>query len=86
MIDGTTDLDIAARRVVHTKFFNNGQTCISPDYVLVAKGIKDEFLEKVKSTIGTFYGENPAESGALCGMVNEFHTQRVLEYLKDCGG
>src|SRR5262249_35340579 len=35
IVDRSADLDIAARRIVWGKFYNAGQTCIAPDYVLV---------------------------------------------------
>ena len=42
------DPALAARRVLLGRFVNAGQTCVSPDYVLVAKDIKDRFLEEVR--------------------------------------
>ena len=40
LIFGDVDLDLAAKRIVWGKFFNNGQTCVSPDYVIIQKGFK----------------------------------------------
>src|SRR5690554_1622627 len=45
------NLDIAVNRIVWGKFLNAGQTCIAPDYILVAASIQDEFLEKLKERI-----------------------------------
>ena len=38
IVDADADLDVAARRIAFGKFLNAGQTCIAPDYVLVARG------------------------------------------------
>ena len=48
IVDASADPALAARRVLLGRFVNAGQTCVSPDYVLVAKDIKDRFLEEVR--------------------------------------
>ena len=45
------NLKMAAKRMVWAKFLNAGQTCIAPDYVLVADSIKDAFLKEVVQEI-----------------------------------
>ena len=37
IVDASADPALAARRVLLGRFVNAGQTCVSPDYVLVAK-------------------------------------------------
>lgn len=39
-VDGSADLELAARRIVMMKWLNVGQTCIAPDYVFVHSGVK----------------------------------------------
>ena len=34
IVHKSADLTIAARRILHGKFFNNGQICVAPDYIL----------------------------------------------------
>ena len=55
IIDEDADIKLAAKRVVWGKFLNAGQTCIAPDYVLVKKEIKDEFVEECSKRIKKFY-------------------------------
>ena len=44
IIDQTANIRLAAKRIVWGKFINGGQTCIAPDYILVHKSVKDEFM------------------------------------------
>lgn len=45
------DIDMAAKRLVWAKFLNAGQTCIAPDYVMVASTIQDQFLTAIEKYI-----------------------------------
>ncbi len=45
------NLKVAVQRIVWGKFLNAGQTCIAPDYILVEKSIKDDFLKRLKERI-----------------------------------
>jgi aldehyde dehydrogenase (NAD+) len=45
------DLKIIIKRLVWAKFFNAGQTCVAPDYVLVSKNLEQKFLELLKTEI-----------------------------------
>ncbi len=47
-------LDYAAKRIAWGKFINCGQTCVSPDYVLVDKKVKDKFLSLISEEINRF--------------------------------
>ncbi len=41
LILGDVDIDLAAKRVAWGKFFNTGQTCVAPDYVLIQSDLKN---------------------------------------------
>lgn len=45
------DLKMTVKRLVWAKFLNAGQTCIAPDYVMVAESLEEEFLEALKAEI-----------------------------------
>ena len=72
IVDKTANLDEAARKVAWGKFYNCGQVCIAPDYVLVQEDIRDEFVEKVRRAVKSFGAE-----GARGIIVNERHAARV---------
>ncbi len=49
------DIHMTAQRLVWAKYFNAGQTCVSPDYVWVEKSIEELFLRALKSEIEKYY-------------------------------
>lgn len=87
IVDSDIDLEVTAKRIVWGKFFNAGQTCVAPDYILVHKDIKKVFLEKLKTVIDSFYENNPDN---FCHIINEKHFERLSDLLKEgtiyCGG
>ena len=70
IVDREADLDKAARRIVWGKFFNDGQTCVAPDYVLAQQEVADELVKKMVWRLGDFYGQDPQQSQALGRIVN----------------
>jgi aldehyde dehydrogenase (NAD+) len=53
IITPNSNLKMTARRVVWAKFLNAGQTCISPDYILIEESIKEAFIDLVKAELKT---------------------------------
>jgi aldehyde dehydrogenase (NAD+) len=82
IVDSNIDLKIAARRITWGKFFNAGQTCLAPDYLLVDKKIKDNLLDEIKKCLQEFYGENPAKSPDYARIINQKQFDRLVNYLK----
>ena len=83
IIDDTANLKLTAKRIVWGKFFNAGQTCIAPDYIIIKRTIKQEFIELLKHEIINFYGENPKESADFPRIINSKNTQRLASMLKE---
>lgn len=77
IIDESADLEIAAKRIVWSKFLNAGQTCIAPDYILVQAKEKYNFVELLKQEITKAYGENPEESTDFARIINTKNWQRL---------
>jgi aldehyde dehydrogenase (NAD+) len=82
IVDTDIDLEVAARRIAWGKFFNAGQTCIAPDYLLINKHIKEKFLKTIDSCIQQFYGENAAESPDYARIINGKQFDRLANLLK----
>jgi aldehyde dehydrogenase (NAD+) len=81
IVDDTADLDVAARRVAWGKYLNAGQTCIAPDYVLVSRGVEEQFVERVRRAVFDFYGPDPKASPDYGRIVNESHLRRLVGLL-----
>ncbi|MGH9049966.1 MAG: aldehyde dehydrogenase family protein [Acidimicrobiia bacterium] len=77
------DLDIAARRITWGKFLNAGQTCVAPDYLLVARRVHAPLVEGIARSITEFYGDDPKSSPDYARIVNERHFRRLAELLAD---
>ncbi len=54
IVHSSANLKVAARRIAFGRWFNSGQTCTAPDYVLVFKDVRDEFLKCLKETLLEF--------------------------------
>lgn len=79
------DIDVAVKRITWGKFFNCGQTCIAPDYVLIDESIEEAFCKKMKECIIQFYGENPQKSEEYSRIISKKHTERLSKLIpKDC--
>ncbi|UZR95559.1 aldehyde dehydrogenase family protein [Chondrinema litorale] len=86
IIDESADVNDAAEKITWGKLINNGQTCISPDYLLIHKDKKAEFVQNVKSRINQFYnqdGKGVESSNDYCRIINEKHYQRVSDLIGD---
>jgi len=81
IVDESADLDMAAKRIVYGKFFNAGQTCVAPDYVLVHDHVHDALVNRMVSTIREFYGDDPKQSPDFARIVNERHHARLTRLL-----
>ncbi|MES2803882.1 MAG: aldehyde dehydrogenase family protein [Bdellovibrionota bacterium] len=72
IIDETANISDAAEKVYWGKFLNRGQTCVAPDYILIHRSKKDEFIEKFRQL-------EKANSETPTGFVNSQHQNRVAK-------
>ncbi len=45
IVSQSANLGLTAKRLIWGKFLNAGQTCVAPDYVLVHRSVRDDFLK-----------------------------------------
>lgn len=83
LVDRGIDLELTAKRIVWGKFFNAGQTCIAPDYILVHKDVKEDLLKAMINCLESFYGSEPKESPDLSRIVSKDHFNTLKDYLAD---
>jgi aldehyde dehydrogenase (NAD+) len=82
LVDEKVNLKVAAKRIVWGKFWNAGQTCVAPDYILVHKDVKEELVTALKEVITEFYGTNPATSEDYGRIINERRYAALCKYLE----
>ena len=83
IVDKDADIEIAARRIAWGKTLNAGQTCIAPDYLLIHKSRKDEFVEAFRKALVRLHGIDIKKSRHYVRMVNEKAFERVKGYMND---
>jgi len=86
VVDETADIKKAAEILAWAKYFNNGQTCIAPDYLLVHKSVKTPLLNELQAVVERMYGTDAtarAASDSYARIVNARHFQRVKGLIDD---
>lgn len=81
IVDRGADLRIAARRIAWGKCINAGQTCVAPDYVLIERSLRDDFVEAFAAAVRELLGEDPRRSPHYARMVDTRAYERVAGYL-----
>lgn len=76
-------LDYAAKRIAWGKLFNCGQSCVAPDYLLIDKKVKDQFLELISKEIRMFYGDKPETSNDFARVISTESADRLYGLIKD---
>ncbi len=75
-------LPAAVDSIVSGKLLNAGQTCIAPDYVLVPRERREDFIKLAGEAVQKFYpmlAANPDYDS----IVNERHYRRVVRYVAE---
>ncbi|XP_030895331.1 aldehyde dehydrogenase family 3 member B1 [Leptonychotes weddellii] len=83
-VDDDCDPQTVANRVAWFRYFNSGQTCVAPDYVLCSPDTQERLLPALQRAITRFYGEDPQSSPSLGRIISEKHFRR-LRGLLGCG-
>jgi aldehyde dehydrogenase (NAD+) len=77
IVDETADVEISAKRIVWSKFWNAGQTCVAPDYLLVHESVLVALVAKMKLFIEEFFGKDSQQSDSLSRIVSIRHFVRL---------
>lgn len=75
-------LEQAAARLATGKWFNGGQTCIAPDYVLIDEGRAPALAEALREQVRARYG-TLADSSDYTRIINDGQYARLQGYLDD---
>ncbi|MCQ2147947.1 MAG: aldehyde dehydrogenase family protein [Bacteroidales bacterium] len=83
IVDKSANIKIAAKRLAWGKTVNAGQTCIAPDYLLINKEVKDQFVAEFIKAVKDLHGEDSKTSKHYVRMVSDKAFDRVSGYLND---
>ncbi len=81
IVDKQVDIRLAAKRIASGKFINAGQTCIAPDYLLVHRDIKEQFINEFRKQLTRFYGEKPENHPDYPRIISKRHFERLIGFL-----
>jgi coniferyl-aldehyde dehydrogenase len=72
----------AAERVLTGKLYNAGQTCIAPDYALLPRGRRAEFVSEARSAIAQMY-PRLVDNPDYTRVINAHHYRRLTDLVED---
>mgnify|MGYP003301160616 FL=1 len=82
VIGKSADLKSSAKRIMFGKTMNAGQICLAPDYVVVHKDQKDDFIKETKDAV-TEYFPNIKDNDDYTSIINQKHYDRLKALLDD---
>jgi len=82
VIAADAKLEFAAKRIAWGKFLNCGQTCVSPDYILIDKKVRDKFLDLIIKEVKSFYGDSPEKSDDYARVISGDNVLRLSGLMK----
>lgn len=86
IIEKSAPIAASAEKCVWAKHFNNGQTCIAPDYLIIQEEVAEAFVEAYQKSIEKLY--NPEQKGIIhspdyCRIINTRHFNRIKDLFED---
>ncbi len=81
IVDKDTDIPKTAKRIIWGKFFNAGQTCVAPDYVVVSREIESRLKTELKQALISFYGKRRDDYARI---INHRHFDRLTALTAGC--
>lgn len=72
----------AAKSIIWAKLLNCGQTCVAPDYILLAEDQKEAFVSSLIFAVRELFGDDPMKSPDYGRIVNRQHFDRLNSYIE----
>ena len=82
VIGNSADMKVSAKRIMFGKTLNAGQICLAPDYVIVHKDKKEEFIKEAENAIKEFY-PSIKDNDDYSSIINEHHYNRINSLVDD---
>jgi coniferyl-aldehyde dehydrogenase len=76
-------IEQAAARLASGKWFNGGQTCIAPDYILIDAAHRDALVDALRAQVHARYGADMRGATDYTRVVNEGQYRRLRGYIDD---
>ncbi|CAG8574884.1 5957_t:CDS:2 [Paraglomus brasilianum] len=86
IVGNDADPSIVAKRVAWGKFFNCGQTCIAPDYIICERSMQEALLKHLPMALKELYGGDVKESPDYARLVSSKHFDRLANMLTQTQG
>lgn len=89
IVDPSANVALAAQKMAWAKQFNNGQTCVAPDYAIVHESVLSPFLHHYQAALNQYFNETGAgiqASKSLPRIINLRHFNRVKALVEDAIG
>ena len=83
VVDKSADIRVAAKRIAWGKSLNAGQTCIAPDYLLIHRDVKEQFVGEYKRALKSLHGADASKSKHYVRMISDKAFDRVVGYIND---
>ncbi|QLC49718.1 aldehyde dehydrogenase family protein [Methanolobus zinderi] len=86
IVDETANVRKIARRLAWAKSINSGQTCVTPDYLIIHESVKELFLKELASSVKEFYDrheEGMEHSPDYCRIISDHHFRRLKSLYED---
>lgn len=74
------DIEVTAKRIVWGKFFNAGQACVAPDFLLVHSSIEQQLLNAMKNLLEKNYSQSEVRENFMA-IVDERHFDRIRNFV-----
>lgn len=84
IVSQSANLKKTAQRIAFGKYFNAGQICIAPDYLMIAPERLDEFLNCLKDAVAAMNAN--ADSVDSVTVINDRHRQRLADLVSESEG
>ena len=81
IVSESANLKKTAQRIAFGKYFNAGQICIAPDYLMIAPERLEEFLTYLKDAVAAMNAN--ADSVDSVTVINDRHRQRLADLVSE---
>jgi aldehyde dehydrogenase len=83
IVDKEANTELAARSIAWGNTVNAGQTCVSPDYILVHSSIKEKFINELQKALFDFYGVDSIRNKDYPKIIDSNHLDKLVNLLED---